>query len=86
MLLRKQAGRAARARAIASRSRSSPSRCPGMTTPRWSGRLRAIGARAVEVLAPGFVSATLERGRLSELDDIASVGIKPRKRPLGAAR
>jgi hypothetical protein len=50
------------------------------------GRLRAIGASRIEVLAPGFVSASLEQGRLGELEDIAEVGIKPRKRPLGAAR
>ena len=49
-------------------------------------RLRAAGAQAIEVLAPGFVSAALERGRLGELEDIAAVNIKPRKRPLGAAR
>jgi hypothetical protein len=38
------------------------------------------------VLGPGFVSATLERGRLSELEANARVGIKPRKQPRGGAR
>jgi len=50
------------------------------------GRLQALGASRIEVLAPGFVSATVERGLLRELEGIAEVGIKPRKRPLGAAR
>ncbi|MDF2780515.1 MAG: hypothetical protein K0S96_319 [Geminicoccaceae bacterium] len=59
---------------------------PGHDEAEVVGRLRAIGASRIEVLAPGFVSASLEQGRLAELEDIAEVGIKPRKRPLGAAR
>lgn len=49
-------------------------------------RMRAAGAEAIEVLAPGFVSASIERGRVGELEDVAEVGIKPRKRPLGGGR
>jgi hypothetical protein len=37
-------------------------------------------------VAPGFVSASLERGRLSALEDVAEIKIKPGERPLGAAR
>ena len=50
------------------------------------GRLQALGASRIEVLAPGFVSAAIARGRLGELEDIAQVRVKPRKRPLGGAR
>jgi hypothetical protein len=50
------------------------------------GRLRALGASRIEVLASGFVSATVLRGRLGDLADIAEVGVKPRKRPLGGRR
>ena len=59
---------------------------PGHDDAELVGRLRAIGASRIEVLAPGFVSASIEHGRLAELEDIAEVGIKSRKRPLGAAR
>jgi hypothetical protein len=85
MLLRKQAGRGGGAddrEPVAILAEP----LPGHHDAEIAARLRDLGARAVEVLAPGFVSATLARGRLSELDDIASVGIKPRKRPLGGAR
>ena len=47
---------------------------------------QAAGAQAIDVLAPGFVSASLERGRLSGLEDVAEINIKPGERPLGAAR
>ena len=56
---------------------------PGHDEAEVVGRLKALGASRIEVLAPGFVSAALARGRLGELEDIAQVGVKPRKRPLG---
>jgi hypothetical protein len=59
---------------------------PGHDAGEVVSRLRALGASRIEVLAPGSVSATLERGPLGELEDIAEVGVTPRERPLGAAR
>jgi hypothetical protein len=59
---------------------------PGHDTDEVVARLRAAGAQAIDVLAPGFVSASLERRRLRALEDVAEVQIKPRKRPLGAPR
>jgi hypothetical protein len=56
---------------------------PGHDEAEVVGRLKALGASRIEVLAPGFVSAAIARGRLGELEDIAQVGVKPRKRPLG---
>jgi|tagenome__1003787_1003787.scaffolds.fasta_scaffold20962679_3 hypothetical protein len=58
---------------------------PGHSDEEVVNRLRMIGAHRAEVLAPGFVSAAIERGRIEELEDIAQVGIKPEKRLLGAA-
>jgi hypothetical protein len=57
---------------------------PGYSDAEVVNRLRTIGAHRVEVLAPGFVSAAIERGRIEELEEIAEVGVKPQKRPLGA--
>jgi hypothetical protein len=59
---------------------------PGHHEAELVGRLQALGASRIEVLAPGFVSAAIARGRLGELADIAQVGVKPRQRPLGGAR
>ena len=59
---------------------------PGHDEAEVVGRLEALGASRIEVLAPGFVSAALARGRLSQLEDIAQVGVKPRKRPLDGPR
>jgi hypothetical protein len=56
---------------------------PGHDEAEVVGRLQALGASRIEVLAPGFVSAAIARGRLGELEDIAQVRVKPRKRPLG---
>lgn len=56
---------------------------PGHDDAEVVGRLQAIGASRIEILAPGFVSAVVERGRFGQLEDIAQVGVKARKRPLG---
>ena len=59
---------------------------PGMTTPSWSGGCARSAPAASRCWRRGFVSASIEQGRLAELEDIAEVGIKSRKRPLGAVR
>lgn len=45
-------------------------------------RLRALGATEVEVVAAGFISASVIRRRLSALEDIAHAGVKPRSLPI----
>jgi hypothetical protein len=85
MFLKKQVGSGSRAEGR-QRVAVMAEPLPGHDTEEVVTRLRAAGAQAIEVLAPGFVSAALERGRLCELEDVAEINVKPRKRPLGAAR
>lgn len=85
MLLKKQAGPGSRTEDH-ERVAVMAEPLPGHDTDEVVARLQAAGAQAIDVLAPGFVSASLERGRLSALEDVAEINIKPRKRPLGAAR
>jgi hypothetical protein len=85
MLLKKQVGPAGEVR---DRQRVAvlAEPLPGHDADEVVTRLRAAGAQAIEVLTPGFVSASLERRRIEELADVADIGIKPRKRPLRIAR
>jgi hypothetical protein len=57
---------------------------PGHSDAEVVNRLRTMSAHRIKVLAPGFVSAAVERGRIEELEDIAHVEIKSQKRPLRA--